>query len=105
MTGYSGRIAIIEILTLTDKIKELKKNINYIAGELFTECLVNSLYVPGTDKQKADELMAEILKMQDEFISRISHTEPGNVKGFYKKLRADFNAKVDEIIDAMGKLK
>lgn len=64
-----------------------------------------SLYVPGTDKQKADELMAEILKMQDEFISRISHTEPGNVKGFYKKLRADFNAKVDEIIDAMGKLK
>ena len=71
--------------------KELKKNINYIAGELFTECLVNSLYVPGTDKQKADELMAEILKMQDE--------------GFYKKLRADFNAKVDEIIDAMGKLK
>ena len=25
--------------------KELKKNINYIAGELFTECLVNSLYV------------------------------------------------------------
>ena len=78
--------------------KELKKNINYIAGELFTECLVNSLYVPGTDKQKADELMAEILKMQDEFIS-------GNVKGFYKKLRADFNAKVDEIIDAMGKLK
>ena len=49
--------------------KELKKNINYIAGELFTECLVNSLYVPGTDKQKADELMAEILKMQDEFFS------------------------------------
>ncbi len=32
--------------------KELKKNINYIAGELFTECLVNSLYVPRTDKQK-----------------------------------------------------
>ena len=55
--------------------KELKKNINYIAGELFTECLVNSLYVPRTDKQKADELMAEILKMQDEFISRITPSQ------------------------------
>lgn len=85
--------------------RTLKKNVNYIAGELFTECIVISLYVPGTDKKKADELMAEILNMQDEFISRISHTEPGNVKVFYKKLRADFNAKVDEIIDAMGKLK
>lgn len=85
--------------------RNLKKNINYITGELFVECLVNGLYVLGTDKKKTDDLMAEILKTQDEFISRISHTEPGNVKGFYKKLRSDFNAKVDEIINAMGKLK
>ena len=66
---------------------------------------MNSLYVPGTDKKKADELMGEILKMQDEFISRISHTEPGNVKGYYKKFRSDFNAKEDSIIEAIGKLK
>ncbi|ADV44828.1 hypothetical protein [Bacteroides helcogenes] len=85
--------------------KILKKNVNYIAGELFMECLVNSLYVPGVDKQKADVLMGEILKMQNEFISRISHTEPGNVKGYYKKFRSDFNTRIDEIIDAMGKLK
>ena len=48
--------------------------------------------------------MAQILKMQDEFVSRISHTEPGNVKGFYKKFRTDFNSKVNEIIDAIEKL-
>ena len=73
--------------------RELKKNVNYIAGELFTECLINSMFIPGTDKVKADE-----------FVTRISHTEPGNVKGFYKKFRADFNAKVNEIIEAIGKL-
>lgn len=85
--------------------KDLKKNVNYIASELFAECLVNSLYVPGTDKAKADELMSAILNMQDEFISRISHTQPGNVKGYYKKFHEDFNAKVDEIIEAMNNLK
>lgn len=84
--------------------RELKKTVNYISGELFSECLINNMFVPGTDKAKADQLMAEILKMQDEFISRISHTEPGNVKGFYKKFRSDFNAKVNEIIDAIAKL-
>lgn len=84
--------------------RELKKNVNYIAGELFAECLFNSLYVPGTDKAKADLLMTDILKMQDEFISRISHTEPGNVKVFYKKFRSDFNTKMNEIIDAIGNL-
>ncbi len=84
--------------------RELKKNVNYIAGELFAECVVCSLLIPGTDKQKADDVMAKILKMQDEFISRISHTEPGNVKGFYKKFRSDFNSNVVEIIDEIEKL-
>lgn len=84
--------------------RQLKKNVNYIAGELFTECLVHNLYVPGTDKDKTEELMGEILRMQQEYLSRISHTQPGNVKGFYKKLREDFNAKVNEIIDAIGNL-
>ena len=84
--------------------RNLKKNVNYIAGELFSECLVNSMFVPGTDKVKADELMNEILLMQTDFVSRISHTEPGNVKGFYKKFHVDFNAKVNEIIDAIAKV-
>ncbi|WP_455587479.1 hypothetical protein [Bacteroides sp.] len=84
--------------------RELKKSVNYISGELFSECLINSMFVPGTDKAKAEEIMNEILRMQTEFISRISHTEPGNVKGFYKKFRADFNVKVNEIIDAIAKL-
>jgi len=83
--------------------KELKKNVNYIAGELFAECLMSSKSENAVDK-KADEILTQILVMQDEFISRISHTEPGNVKGFYKKFRKDFNAKVDEIIDEIGKL-
>lgn len=84
--------------------RQLKKNVNYISGELFTECLVQSNFVPGTDKQKVDEILVEILTMQEEFVSRISHTEPGNVKEFYNKFYKDFNAKVDEIIDSIGKL-
>ena len=84
--------------------RNLKKTVNYITGELFTECVVHLNYVPGTNKEKAQNLMADILKTQDEFISRISHTEPGNVKGFYKNFYVEFNQKVNEYIDAIGKL-
>ncbi|MBE6287860.1 MAG: hypothetical protein E7099_06705 [Mediterranea massiliensis] len=87
------------------KRRTLKKNINYITGELFAECLIYSFNVSDTDKVKADALMIEILNMQDEFISRISHTQPGNVKTFYKKLTEDFNAKVEAITQAMDNLK
>ena len=84
--------------------RNLKKQINHIASELFTECLIQSLYVPGTNKQQADELMGRILRLQDEFLARISHVEPGNVKPFFKKLRADFNSEVSAILDELGQL-
>ena len=85
--------------------RKLKKYVNQIVSELFLECLVNRLYVPNTDKEKADKLMGEILDMQNEFLSRISHTEPGNTKGFYKKFHEDFDAKTGEIVEALGNLK
>lgn len=95
--------------------RETKKNINYIAGELFTECLIQSLYVPGTDKAKADEVMGDILRFQDDYLRRVSQvknvkpTEPKNeyrksVKKFFKQLREEFNAKTDEFVEAIGKL-
>lgn len=84
------------------KRRVLKKRINYIVGELFAECLINGKN--SADQAKANDVLANILNAQNEFISRISHTQPGNVKGFYKKLIQDFNDKVNELIDAIGKL-
>ena len=78
--------------------KALKKNVNYIAGELFAECLMNSLYVPGTDKKKADELMGEILKTQDEFIKPYQPYRTGKCKRLLQEIPIlSFNAKVDAI--------
>lgn len=84
------------------KRRVLKKRINYIVGELFAECLINGKN--SADQAKVNDVLANILNAQNEFISRISHTQPGNVKGFYKKLIQDFNDKVNELIDAIGKL-
>ena len=84
------------------KRKVLKKRINYIVGELFAECLIHGKNC--ADQAKVNDVLADILNTQNEFISRISHTQPGNVKGFYKKLIQDFNAKANELIDAISKL-
>ncbi len=83
----------------------LKKNVNYITEELFAECLINNMLIPNVDKNKANELMNEILKVRNDFICRISHTEPGSVKLFYKKFQTDFNAKIKELTDAIENLK
>ena len=37
-------------------------------------------------------------------VFNFSHTEPGSVKLFYKKLRADFNAEVDNVFKKLEEL-
>ncbi len=84
--------------------KNLKKNINNICGELFAECVVVSNFVPNVDVDKAAGIMTDILGLQNEFVSRISHTESGNEKLFYKKLHKELNEKVQEIITKLQSL-
>lgn len=86
------------------KRRILKKRVNYVIGELFTECTVVSRLVPGLDTDKVDALLVRILNVQNDFVCRISHTEPGNVKGFYKAFRTDFQKQVESIIDEIGAL-
>ena len=86
------------------KRKNLKKFVNEVSSALFAECLAAQLYLKGVNPHMADEVLANILSVQDDFLSRLSHTEPGNVKGFYKQFHDEFDKKVTEIIDAIDKL-
>ena len=83
--------------------KNLKKAVNNIASELFAECLYLKANAPAERQEAIDEVMLQVLRLQNEHLSRISHTEPGNVKGFYKKLRDDFSAQVGEIVEGLKK--
>ncbi len=84
--------------------RDLKKNINYICSDLFAECVALTHYKVDVKQEDVDNLMTRILLMHDEFISRISHTQPGNTKGFYKKLRSDFNAQAEDIVSTLTQL-
>ena len=67
---------------------------------------------PAVDKANANaekregysEVFLQIINLRNDIISRISHTEPGSVKLFYKKLRADFNAEVDNVFKKLEEL-
>ena len=85
------------------KRRTLKKNINYICSELFAECVALTHYKVDIKQEDVDNVMTRILLMHDEFVSRISHTEPGNVKGFYKKLNEDLNKEIKVVADELAK--
>ena len=80
----------------------LKQEINAITGELFFECLFCKLYLPNTDSRKADEVLGKILTLQDEFLRRANNYDGKEdkkiVRNYFKKLNADLQKKLDEIV-------
>lgn len=81
--------------------RTLKRNINLFCGDLFAECLAASLY--GQNKDSAKALIFSTLKMQDDFIRRISHPEPGMPqKKYFQRLKEDFVARASEIADQVN---
>ncbi|MBC8602334.1 hypothetical protein H8784_11490 [Parabacteroides acidifaciens] len=90
------------------KRRILKKDISYVAGDLFSEALVCKLYIPGVDSDKADAVMSRILDMQDEYIRRANRPDgkdnKARVKEYYNKLLADLQAEVNAIATEIGEL-
>ncbi len=85
--------------------RSLKHVINGICEELFAEGVAASLY--GTEKSNAntDALLFTILKIQSNFIKRVSHPEPGiSAKAYFKDLREKFSAQVSEVADHINTL-
>ena len=85
--------------------KKKKKTVNYITELAIGLCFMESAQASAEKRDAYSQLFFQIVNLRNDIISRISHTEPGNVKGFYKKLREDFSTQVDGIVTAIGQLK
>lgn len=80
--------------------RELKKEITQLSSSLFAECVAMTLY--GAKEREADlkELLNSILRMNNDYIRRISHPEPGmKARKYYGNLIECFNKDVEEIVD------
>ncbi len=83
--------------------RTLKKTINLICEELFAECVAVSLYSDHRDNGHA--MLVGVIKMQNDFLSRMSHPEPGmQQKAYYQKLKEDFTEQAQETIDQIQHL-
>lgn len=82
--------------------KNLKKNVNYITETIAGLCIVTSLENQGEKSEAASRLFLQVMNLRNDIISRISHTEPGNTREFYKKLQNDFNSQVQDILQQLS---
>ena len=85
--------------------RDLKRTINYICGDLFTEGIAASLYGENRDNDNTEAILTSILVMHSNYIRRVSHVQPGMpAKVYFKDLKAKFSKEVNEIVDQLNNL-
>ena len=85
--------------------RDLKRTINYICGDLFTEGIAASLYGENRDNDNTEAILTAILAMHSNYIRRVSHVQPGMpAKVYFKDLKDKFSKEVNEIIDQLNNL-
>lgn len=84
--------------------RNLKRNINYVCGELFSEVVANS-YAAKASEENVKALLTSILIIHNDYIRRVSHVEPGmSAKAFFADLTANFNKQANEIVDQISNM-
>lgn len=74
--------------------RDLKKSIYYIADDLLFAAIVE-----GVNREVIFEAVNNVLNL----IPRISHTQPGNVKGYYKKIYEELDKQIQIVSEELDK--
>lgn len=95
---------LIKHIIIMASRRKLKKNVNGIIDELVTECIIQELINPQIDKQKLNEIFEQLFNIKIEYVSRISYTEPGNAKNYYRNFREKFSGEISDVIAKLSNL-
>ncbi len=88
--------------------RDLKKTMYHIATELITEVYSKSIFSDNDIENQADELIVKILEFTSEHVNRVGKNggkeNPKAVKEYYKKLYADWDKGIEELITEVDNL-
>jgi hypothetical protein len=89
-------------------VRELKKDINFLASELVTEAYVKQLLKEDADNEKIAQVMVDAIEFRNELVKRANHPDgkdnPKLVKAYYQKLRKDMMERFLAISKATNEL-
>ena len=85
--------------------RTLKKSITQICEAMFSECVATTISAKKSSQENIEALLFSIVRMQDDYLSRISHPEPGMpAKQYFRVLREKFAAQASELIDQINNM-
>ena len=85
-------------------VKNLKKDINYVLGDVIDECNMRELMNPKADAKKAQAIVDETITSFDGLISRVNDKKAENKSAHYKAVRSDLESVAGKLLEKVNKL-
>jgi hypothetical protein len=85
-------------------IKNLKKDINYVLGDVIEECYTWELLNPKADSKASEAIINEAIDAFDDLIEMVNAKDVDNKKAHFKKVQASLEATAVKLIEKVNKL-
>lgn len=88
-------------------IKELKKDIDFLASELISECYFRMMMIENADNSALAATVSKALNFRNEFINRANHPDGKEnakmVKAYYRNLRKDLLTQFSAMAEGLAR--
>ena len=85
-------------------IRDLKKDINYVLGDIIEAVYIWELTNPSKDDKKAETIIDEAINTFDELILKVNDKEVENKKQHFKAINASLEEKGRKLIEKINGL-
>ena len=85
-------------------IRDLKKDINYVLGDIIEAVYIWELTNPSKDDKKAESIIDEAISTFDELILKVNDKKVENKKLHFKAINADLEEKGRKLIEKINGL-
>ncbi|PCI07739.1 MAG: hypothetical protein COB73_07805 [Flavobacteriaceae bacterium] len=85
-------------------IKNLKKDINHVLGDLIEECYMWELMNPQADNKKSQAIIDEAVDVFDALLAKVSVKKIENKKSHFKSVQSDLETAATSLLGKVNKL-
>lgn len=85
-------------------VRNLKKDINYVLGDVIEECYVREMLNPEVDTKKVQSIVDEAIENFDSLMARVNDRKAEDKKKHFKSVKSDLEAIAGKLLDKVNKL-
>ena len=98
------RVNLQKNLNNMASIKNLKKDINYVLGDIIEECYTWELLNPNADTKKSEAIIDEAIDAFDALIEKINSKNVENKKSHFKLVQNELEETAKKLVEKVNKL-